>query len=71
MRTGIAGLDDIFLSGVLGGSVILVEGVAGTGKNLLGMEFIYRGITEHNELGIIVTFEIAPRKLIRDAAAFG
>jgi circadian clock protein KaiC len=71
MRTGIAGLDDIFLGGILKGNVILVEGAAGAGKTLLGDEFIYRGITEHNEPGIIVTFEVAPRKLIRDVVAFG
>src|SRR5262249_55938912 len=33
--------------------------------------FIYRGITEFNQPGIIVTFEVAPQKLVRDAAAFG
>src|SRR2546429_139324 len=38
---------------------------------LLGVEFVYRGITEHNQPGIIVTFEVAPQKLIRDAAGFG
>jgi circadian clock protein KaiC len=71
IQTGISGLDGIFLGGVLKGNVILVEGAAGTGKTLLGMEFIYRGVTEHNEPGIIVVFESAPQKLLRDAANFG
>src|SRR6202162_3923726 len=71
IRTGIYGLDGIFLGGVLKGNLILVEGAAGTGKTLLGMEFIYRGITEHDEPGIIVVFETSPRKLIRDATGFG
>jgi circadian clock protein KaiC len=69
--TGIAGLDDIFRNGLPQGNVILVEGAAGTGKTLLGMEFIYRGVTAYNEPGLIVTFEVAPQKLIRDAAGFG
>jgi circadian clock protein KaiC len=69
--TGIAGLDDILHGGIPKGNVILVEGAAGTGKTVLGMEFIFRGITEYNEPGIIVTFEVAPKKLIRDAASFG
>ena len=60
VRTGIYGLDAIFLGGILKGNVILVEGAAGTGKTLLGLEFIYRGITEHNEPGIIVVFETTP-----------
>jgi circadian clock protein KaiC len=71
IRTGIAGLDDILRGGFPRGNVLLVEGAAGTGKTLLGLEFVYRGITEHHEPGIIVTFEVAPRKLIRDAVAFG
>jgi circadian clock protein KaiC len=71
IRTGIAGLDDVLRGGFPRGNVLLVEGAAGTGKTLLGLEFVYRGITEHHEPGIIVTFEVAPRKLIRDAAAFG
>src|ERR1017187_9492484 len=71
IQTGIYGLDTIFLSGILKGNLILVEGAAGTGKTLLGVEFIYRGITEHDEPGIIVVFETSPKKLIRDATCFG
>src|ERR1700676_3034934 len=71
IQTGIYGLDGIFLGGIIKGNVILVEGSVGTGKTLLGVEFIYRGITEHDEPGIIVVFETSPAKLIRDAAGFG
>src|SRR5260370_7700664 len=71
IQTGIYGLDQIFLGGILKGNVILVEGAAGVGKTLLGVEFIYRGISEHDEPGIIVLFETSPRKLIRDATGFG
>jgi circadian clock protein KaiC len=71
IRMGIAGLDAIFRGGIPKGNAILVEGAAGTGKTLLGMEFIYRGATQYGEPGLIVTFEVAPRKLIRDAAGFG
>ena len=71
IRTGIAGLDDILRGGFPKGNILLVEGAAGSGKTLLGMEFVYRGITEYRDPGIIVTFEVAPRKLIRDAAGFG
>jgi circadian clock protein KaiC len=71
IHTGIYGLDQIFLGGILKGNLILVEGAVGTGKTLLGVEFIYRGITEHDEPGIIVVFETSPKKLIRDATGFG
>ena len=71
IHTGIAGLDAILRDGLPKGNVILVEGAAGTGKTLFGMEFIYRGITQYQEPGMIVSFEVAPQKLIRDAAHFG
>ena len=71
IQTGIYGLDPIFLGGILRGNIILVEGAAGTGKTLMGLEFIYRGITEYQEPGVIVMFEMTPSKLIRDAAGFG
>ncbi len=50
---------------------MLVEGAPGTGKTTLGLEFIYRGIVEHDEPGLIVAFELSPDKLLRDAAGFG
>jgi circadian clock protein KaiC len=71
VQTGITGLDDVFLGGIPRGNVILVEGEAGTGKSLLGTEFIYRGVVNYDEPGIIVVFENSPRKLLRDVANFG
>jgi circadian clock protein KaiC len=71
IRTGIKGLDDLFLGGIPRGNVILVQGVTGSGKTLLGIETIYRGIIEFNEPGLIVVFETTPDKLIRDTSKFG
>src|ERR1700693_1393060 len=71
IRTGIVGLDRILMGGIPRTNVILVEGTTGSGKTLLGTEFIYRGIVEFNEPGIIVVFEVSPDKLIRDAATLG
>jgi len=71
VETGIVGLDQILLGGVRAGNVILVEGPAGSGKTLLGLEFIYLGATQFDQPGLIVTFEVSPTKLIRDAAEFG
>ena len=70
VATGIAGLDSILHGGVPRTNVILAIGETGTGKTLLGIEFIYRGITDFDEPGIIVIFETRPDKLIRDAANF-
>jgi circadian clock protein KaiC len=70
-KTGIKGLDSILLGGIPRTNVILTQGPTGSGKTLMGLEFIYRGITQFNEPGLIVVFETNPDKLIRDAAAFG
>lgn len=69
--TGIEGLDGVFGGGIRRGNLILVAGPPGSGKSLLGMEFIYRGITLYDEPGIIVVFESDPVLLHEDAAAFG
>ena len=71
VKTGIKGLDSILLGGIPRTNVILVQGVTGSGKSLMGMEFIYRGIAEYEEPGLIVVFETTPDKLIRDAGGFG
>ena len=70
-KTGIAGLDSILLGGIPRSNVILLQGVTGSGKTLMGMEIIYRGISLFNEPGLIVVFETNPDKLVRDAAEFG
>jgi circadian clock protein KaiC len=69
--TGIDGLDVILSGGIPRGNVILIEGAIGTGKTTLGLEFVYRGIIEFGEPGIIVAFEESPDKLTRDALSLG
>src|SRR5216117_1670760 len=71
VKTGIKGLDEVLFGGIPRGNIILVAGSAGTGKTTLGVEFVYRGARQFNEPGVIVLFEVAPDKLIRDAALFG
>jgi len=71
VKTGIQGLDEILLGGIPRSNIILTHGETGTGKTLLGMEFIYRGCTEFDEPGMIVVFETSAQKMIRDAAAMG
>src|SRR5438445_13896610 len=71
VKTGIKGLDEVLFGGFPRGNIILVAGTAGTGKTTFGVEFVYRGASQFNEPGVIVLFEVAPDKLIRDAALFG
>lgn len=71
VETGIAGLDEIFMGGVKENNIILLEGSPGTGKTTLGLEFIYRGARDMKENGLIISFELSPQKLLRDAKGFG
>ncbi len=71
VKTGINGFDEILSGGIPRGNVILLEGSIGVGKTTIGVEFVYRGASQFDEPGIIVLFEISPRKLIRDASQFG
>src|SRR5512145_1166750 len=71
VKTGIKGFDEILFGGIPRRNIILVAGTAGTGKTTLGVEFVYRGARQFDEPGVIVLFEVAPDKLIRDAALFG
>ncbi len=71
VKTGIKGLDEMLHGGFLPQSANLVEGAPGTGKSTVGMQFIYNGITQYNEPGLILTFEEFPQQYYRDALTFG
>jgi circadian clock protein KaiC len=71
VKTGVPGLDEMLSGGLLQTSANLVEGAPGTGKSTLGVQFIYHGIVNYGEPGLILTFEEFPQQYYRDAAAFG
>jgi circadian clock protein KaiC len=55
--SGVRGLDEITGGGLPRGRTTLVCGAAGCGKTLAAMEFLVRGIEEHGEAGVFVSFE--------------
>lgn len=71
VKTGIQGLDEMLFGGFLPQTANLIEGAPGTGKTTFGMQFIYNGITQFHEPGLIITFEEFPQQYYHDAAAFG
>lgn len=56
-QTGISGLDSILNGGIVTNSTVLVSGNPGTGKSILGLQFIYNGIREYDEPGVYLSFE--------------
>jgi circadian clock protein KaiC len=71
IRTGIEGFDDISHNGLPYGRTTLISGTSGTGKTLFAIQFLYNGITQFQEPGILVTFEESPTDIIRNASSFG
>jgi circadian clock protein KaiC len=69
-KTGISKLDDLLGEGIPRGSSLLVGGVAGTGKTVLLLEFIYRGALA-GEKGIVFTFEETEERLRATARGLG
>ncbi|MDQ0255671.1 circadian clock protein KaiC [Evansella vedderi] len=68
--TGIDGLDYILNGGFPAGSSILLDGAPGTGKTILGMQFLYEGAMK-GEPGIYITFEEFPEQIYNEMHAFG
>jgi circadian clock protein KaiC len=63
-KLGISKIDELLGEGVPYGSSMLISGVAGTGKTILLLEFIYRGAKEFNEKGIFFSFEETEERIL-------
>jgi len=69
--TGIRGLDQVTHGGFPKGRTALVCGGPGTGKTLLGLEFLVRGVQLYNEPGVCVAFEETVQELTTNMASLG
>ena len=69
--TGIAGLDEITGGGLPRGRTSLVCGGTGTGKTLLGAEFLVRGARDLGEPGVFMSFAETTEELRRNVASLG
>lgn len=68
--TGIAGLDELLHGGLPRNSTTLVQGGTGTGKTLLGLQFLIEGV-RRGERGVMFTLEETASQLRRVGAGFG
>ena len=71
VRFHIDGLDAVLKGGVVRQNNVLLEGPAGSGKTTLALAFLYAGAMESQEPGLLISFEMTPEKLLRDARGFG
>lgn len=69
--SGIRGLDEITGGGLPRGRTTIVCGGTGSGKTMLGVEFLVRGAVEFNEPGVLVAFEEPPEEIARNVASLG
>jgi circadian clock protein KaiC len=70
IRTGVAGLDTLIDGGFPEDSIVIVSGTPGTGKTIMGLQFLYEG-AKNGEMGIYVSFEQEKKDILRQAAQFG
>lgn len=71
MPTGILGLDEITKGGFPKGRPVLICGSAGCGKTLFATQFLVKGISEYNELGVFMSFEETAADLSQKVASLG
>jgi KaiC/GvpD/RAD55 family RecA-like ATPase len=70
-QTGIEGLDSILGGGIVDNATVLISGNPGTGKSILGLQYIYNGATAFDERGIYLSFEENASDLARAAESIG
>ena len=71
VKSAIPGLDELIEGGYVENDVILVTGGPGTGKTTFGVQYLYGGVVNFSEPGVLVVMEETPSRLIRDMWRFG
>ena len=69
--TGIEGLDEMIQGGFVEKSIVLLSGSAGTGKTLMTLQYLYKGIVEYDEPGIFISFNEQKEAVYTHAKLFG
>lgn len=69
--TGIRGLDEVTLGGLPRGRVTLLSGGPGSGKTVLGTEFLVNGARQHGEPGVFMAFEETAPELSENVSSLG
>ena len=67
--TGIKGFDEITEGGIPKDRITLLCGGTGTGKTLLGLDFLLNGASHFDEPGVFMSFEETEDELYKDVAS--
>ena len=67
--TGIKGFDEITEGGLPKNRITLISGGPGSGKTLLGIDFLVNGVTNYKERGVFMSFEETEAELYEDVAS--
>ena len=67
--TGIKGFDEITEGGIPRNRITLLSGGTGTGKTLLGIDFLISGVTKYDETGVFMSFEENGDELFEDVGS--
>jgi circadian clock protein KaiC len=70
LPTGVAGLDELLLGGLTPNRMYLIEGLPGTGKTTIGMQFLLAG-RDRGETGLYVALSETATELRAVAASHG
>lgn len=70
VRSYVPGLDEILFGGIPERSVVLLSGGPGTGKSILGKQFLYNGL-KRGDAGVFVALEEHPVAVRRSFRHFG
>ena len=69
--TGVEGLDELMNGGIPRGRIILVLGGPGAGKTILASQFLYKGLSQYGENGILVSLDESQNHYYNEMMKFG
>src|SRR5262245_43439813 len=70
IASGISGLDPLLGGGIWPGATLLVVGISGVGKSVMGLQYIAQG-ARHGERCLMVTLDEPTEQVIRNAGQIG
>jgi circadian clock protein KaiC len=71
LPVGIPGFDEVAGGGIPAERSTLVAGTAGSGKTILGVQYLLAGIEHFGQNGVLVTVDEAPDEVARNVSSLG